>query len=91
MNFKLSVLLMLFGISFWVLTTWLMAQATAIDSALYNASVVLLILGGILIVVGFVGGIVGIAREKLGNRNGEGRKEKYDKAHPEESDYRNTL
>ncbi len=84
MNFKLSVLLMLFGISFWVLTTWLMAQATAIDSTLYNASFVLLILGGILILGGFVGGIVGIAREKLGNRIEERRKEKYYKTHPEE-------
>ncbi len=84
MNFKLSVLLMLFGISFWALTTWLMAQATAIDSTLYNVSFVLLILGGILILGGFVGGIVGMAREKLGNRIEERRKEKYYKTHPEE-------
>ncbi len=84
MNFKLSVLLMLFGISFWVLTTWLMVQATAIDSTLYNVSFVLLILGGILILGGFVGGIVGMAREKLGNRIEERRKEKYYKTHPEE-------
>ncbi len=84
MNFKLSVLLMVFGISFWVLTTWLMVQATAIDSTLYNVSFVLLILGGILILGGFVGGIVGMAREKLGNRIEERRKEKYYKTHPEE-------
>ncbi len=84
MNFKLSVLLMVFGISFWVLTTWLMVQATAIDSTLYNVSFVLLILGGILILGGFVGGIVGMAREKLGNRVEERRKEKYYKTHPEE-------
>ena len=75
---------MLFGISFWVLTTWLMVQATAIDSTLYNVSFVLLILGGILILGGFVGGIVGMAREKLGNRIEERRKEKYYKTHPEE-------
>ena len=84
MNFKLSVLLMVFGIYFWVLTTWLMVQATAIDSTLYNVSFVLLILGGILILGGFVGGIVGMAREKLGNRIEERRKEKYYKTHPEE-------
>lgn len=38
----------------------------------------------LMMLIGVIGGWLGIAREKLGNRIEERRKEKYYKTHPEE-------
>ncbi len=79
MSFRASVI--------WLMTGILISTIGLFLSLITGQGLVLIISLGLailLMLIGVIGGWLGMAREKLGNRIEERRKEKYYKTHPEE-------
>ena len=83
MNFKKAVMWVLTGILFGTFGSFI-AVFLAGDAASWVVFVIFQGLAILMMLIGVIGGWLGMAKEKIGNRIEERRKEKYYKAHPEE-------